>query len=54
MDKGSYHGDPKKNFEFEWDVQLSKKGMKEWGNIQRMRKNILTLLQMTQFHTNIF
>ncbi|WP_349775678.1 polymorphic toxin type 17 domain-containing protein [Bacillus arachidis] len=41
--KGSYHGDPKKNFEFEWDVQLSKKGMKEWGKYTKNEKKYINV-----------
>ncbi|MDA7025581.1 polymorphic toxin type 17 domain-containing protein, partial [Bacillus sp. CLL-7-23] len=51
--EGPYHGDPKKNFEFEWDVQLSEKGIKEWGKYAKNGKNMSMLHLMEQFHTNV-
>ncbi|AIK38969.1 toxin 45 family protein [Bacillus pseudomycoides] len=41
--KGPYHGDPKKNFEFEWDVQLSEKGLKEWGKYTKNGKKYINV-----------
>ncbi|MCX2828338.1 polymorphic toxin type 17 domain-containing protein [Bacillus sp. DHT2] len=41
--KGPYHGDPKKNFEFEWNVQLSEKGLKEWGKYTKNGKKYINV-----------
>ncbi|MEH7230515.1 polymorphic toxin type 17 domain-containing protein, partial [Bacillus safensis] len=41
--KGPYHGDPSKNFQFEWDVQLSEKGMKEWGKYTKNSKKYINV-----------
>ena len=41
--EGPYHGDPNKNFDFEWDVQLSEKGMKEWGSYTKNEKKYINV-----------
>jgi hypothetical protein len=41
--KGPYHGDPNKDFDFEWDVQLSEKGLKKWGQYTKNNKKYINV-----------
>lgn len=41
--KGPFHGDPKSNFPYEWDVQLSEKGMNTWGKFIKNNKGYINV-----------
>jgi hypothetical protein len=41
--KGPYHGDPNLDFQFEWDVVLSKKGVNMWGEYLKPGKNYINV-----------